>query len=69
LKRRWSSTLDNLKLNIDINVFLTADIGYFVLKSFGLVRDVAVIMCYFSLLFFVVVVHFRSSCYAAVSGE
>jgi len=21
LKRRWSSTLDNLKLNIDINVF------------------------------------------------
>jgi len=48
--------------------FLTADIGYFVLKSFGLVRDVAVIMCYFSF-FFVVVVHFRSSCYAAVCGE
>jgi len=28
LKRRWSSTLDNLKLNIHINVFFQQHIGY-----------------------------------------
>ena len=60
--------MDNLKLNIDINVF-NSRYWLFCAEVFwtrARCRSDCVIFHFF---FFVVVVHFRSSCYAAVSGE